>query len=414
MYSSNLGEVDVFSDLIRGVRAHGSLFGSSTLSPPWALHFVDGAPLTLCTVLTGAGWIVPEHHPPEPLRARETIIVRGPATFTFVDEVGTGAEPVACGEHCATPEEGGTRHRRGWHDRDEDGSAGSGATTLIVGAYPVRGEISRRLHEALPVVLRVDAGGAADAVLDHLAAEVSVDTPGQQVVLDRLLDWMLVCTLREWFDRPGGEPPAWWAAQRDPVVGDALRLLHAEPAAPWTVAALAAHTGVSRSTLAKRFADLVGEPPLTYLTRWRMTLAADLLAEQETATLADIARTVGYADPFGFSAAFKRIRGVNPSEYRRIAVSSAAEPSVPARGSSTRCCWSCTPKRPTAALALRLADLDTEQYLVQVREPAGNPSATPGTEPGRPRRQPRPDPAHDQLLRYRDGRALSTRRYDHL
>ncbi|MFT7840287.1 AraC family transcriptional regulator [Saccharothrix sp. BKS2] len=315
--------MDAFSDLIRGVRAHGSLFGSTTLSPPWALHFVDGAPLTLCTVLTGSGWIVPEHHRPEPLRARETIVVRGPATFTFVDEVGSRAEPIACGEDCATPEQGGTRHRRGWHDSCGATEEDRGATTLIVGAYPVRGEISRRLLDALPVVLRVDAGGTADAVLDHLAAELSVDTPGQQVVLDRLLDWMLVCTLREWFDRPGGEPPSWWAAQRDPVVGDALRLLHAEPAAPWTVAALADRTGVSRSTLAKRFTDLVGEPPLTYLTRWRMTLAADLLVEREAATVADIARTVGYANPFGFSAAFKRVRGANPSEFRRAATTAS-------------------------------------------------------------------------------------------
>ncbi|WP_410654737.1 AraC family transcriptional regulator [Amycolatopsis sp. lyj-112] len=308
--------MDAFSDLIRGVRAHGSLFGSSTLSPPWALEFVDGPPLTLCTVLTGAGWIVPEHHPPEPLRAGETILVRGPATFTFVDEVATLAEPIACGEDCAVPELGGTRHRLGWADHDENAE---GATTLIVGAYPVRGEISRRLLDALPVVVRADPGGSPDAVLGHLAAEVAVDTPGQQVVLDRLLDWMLVCTLREWFDRPGGEPPAWWAAQRDPLVGDALRLLHAEPAAPWTVASLAEQTGVSRSTLAKRFADLVGEPPLTYLTRWRMTLAADLLVERTASTVADIARTVGYSDPFGFSAAFKRVRGVNPSEFRRSA-----------------------------------------------------------------------------------------------
>ncbi|SFA88539.1 transcriptional regulator, AraC family [Amycolatopsis marina] len=324
--------MDAFSDLIRGVRAHGSLFSSSILSPPWALHFVDGAPLTLCTVLKGAGWIVPAHRPPEPLRARETIIVRGPATFTFVDEVGTHAEPIACGELCATPEQGGTRHRRGWNDRGADTGDGRAATTLIVGAYPVRGEISRRLLDALPVVLRVDDGGTADPVLDHLAAEVAVDTPGQQVVLDRLLDWMLVCTLREWFDRPGGEPPAWWAAQRDPVVGDALRLLHAEPAAPWTVATLAERTAVSRSTLAKRFADLVGEPPLTYLTRWRMTLAADLLVEQESATVADVARAVGYSDPFGFSAAFKRIRGTNPSEFRRTAtIASRAESPVPAR-----------------------------------------------------------------------------------
>ncbi|PUB26179.1 AraC family transcriptional regulator [Promicromonospora sp. AC04] len=317
--------MDAFSDLIRGVRAHGSLFGSSTLSPPWALHFVDGAPLTLCTVLGGDGWIVPEHGPPEQLRAGETIVVRGPSTFTFVDEVGTSAEPIECGEDCASPEQGGTRHRLGWHDPGDshgenvgDGAGrGSGATTLIVGAYPVRGEISQRLLDALPVVLRVGVGGTGDAVLEHLAAEVAVDTPGQQVVLDRLLDWMLVCTLREWFDRPGGEPPPWWAAQRDPVVGDALRLLHAEPAAPWTVAALADRTGVSRSTLAKRFADHVGEPPLTYLTRWRMTLAADLLSERGTATVAEIGRAVGYSDAFAFSVAFKRTRGVSPSAWAK-------------------------------------------------------------------------------------------------
>jgi AraC-like DNA-binding protein len=241
----------------------------------------------------------------------ETLIVRGPAPFSFVDEIGTAAEPVECGEDCAVPELGGTRHRLGWHD------PGPGATTLVVGAYPVRGEIGKRLLDAVPAVLRVAPGGTADAVRDLLAAEVAVDAPGQQVVLDRLLDWMLVCSLREWFDRPDGEPPAWYAAHRDPVVGHALRLLHAEPAAPWTVSSLADRTGVSRATLAQRFADLVGEPPLTYLTRWRMTLAADLLAERETATIAEVARAVGYAEPFGFSAAFKRIRGVNPSEFRR-------------------------------------------------------------------------------------------------
>ena len=307
--------MDAFGDLFRGMRAQGSLFGNSILSPPWALHFVDGAPLTLCTVLGGAGWIVPEHRPPEQLRAGETVIVRGPAPFTFVDEVGTRAEPIACGEHCATPEQGGTRHRLGWNDCD--GDAGDGATTLIVGAYPAGGEVSRPLLDALPAVLRVGGGGTGDAVLDHLAAEVATDTPGQQVVLDRLLDWMLVCTLRAWFDRPGGEPPAWWSAQRDPVAGPALRLLHDEPAAPWTVAALAARAGVSRSTLAKRFAGLVGEPPLTYLTRRRLALAADLLVERSTATVSEVARSVGYADAFAFSAAFKRVRGVTPSEHRR-------------------------------------------------------------------------------------------------
>ena len=82
---------------------------------------------------------------------------------------------------------------------------------------------------------------------------------------------------------------------------------------------------MSRATLAKRFADLVGEPPLTYLTRWRMTLAADLLVEQEAATIAEVARAVGYSDAFGFSAAFKRVRGVSPSEFRRSATAVGAE-----------------------------------------------------------------------------------------
>nr|BAI67120.2 hypothetical protein [Streptomyces rochei] len=80
----------------------------------------------------------------------------------------------------------------------------------------MRGEISRRLLDALPVVLRVGSGGGPDPVWDHLAAEVAADRPGQQVVLDRLLDWMLVCALREYFDRPDGTPPGatrWWAAR---------------------------------------------------------------------------------------------------------------------------------------------------------------------------------------------------------
>ncbi|PRY15938.1 cupin domain-containing protein [Kineococcus rhizosphaerae] len=307
--------MDAFSDLLRGVRAHGSLFGSTTLTPPWSLRFVDGPPLSLCTAVRGAGWVVPDDGPPVRLDAYDTVLVRGPGTFGFVDEVGTAAVPVDCGVECAVPEQGGTRHRLGWYDPGAQG----GTTTFVVGAYPVHGEISRRLLDALPPVLHVTAGGSVDPVLDHLAAEVAVDAPGQQVVLDRLLDWLLVCTLREFFDRAGAQAPSWWAAQHDPVAGAALRLLHGEPAAAWTVAALARRTGVSRATLAKRFSDLVGEPPLTYLTRWRTTLATDLLAERPGATVAEVARAVGYSDPFAFSAAFKRVRGLTPSEFRRRA-----------------------------------------------------------------------------------------------
>jgi AraC-like DNA-binding protein len=316
--------VDVFEDMFRSVRAQGSLFGSSTVTAPWRLRFVDGAPLTLCTVLRGSGWILPEGHTPEHLAAGETLILRGPAPFSFVDEVDTAAEPIECGEHCATPDQGGTYHRLGWHDTAPGDSPH--ATTLVTGAYPVRGEIGRQLLDAVPGILRVAGDRTVSAVQALLAAEVAVDAPGQQIVLDRLLDWMLVCSLRAWFDRPGGDPPAWYSAHSDPVVGHALRLLHDEPAASWTVASLADRAGVSRATFAKRFADLVGEPPLTYLTRRRMMIAADLMRERKTATLAEIAREVGYADAFGFSTAFKRIRGVNPTEFRRELVQPSGRP----------------------------------------------------------------------------------------
>jgi AraC-like DNA-binding protein len=98
-------------------------------------------------------------------------------------------------------------------------------------------------------------------------------------------------------------------------VGQALRRLHNNPAHPWTVATLAAEVGVSRAALARRFTELVGEPPMTFLTGWRLALAADLLREP-AATLGAVARQVGYGSPFALSAAFKRVRGISPQQHR--------------------------------------------------------------------------------------------------
>jgi AraC-like DNA-binding protein len=134
-------------------------------------------------------------------------------------------------------------------------------------------------------------------------------------VLDRLLDLVLLTTLREWFDQPEAEPPGWYRALGDPVVGPALRQIHDAPATPWTVARLAREVGVSRATLARRFADLVGEPPMSYLTSWRLSLAADLLQRTDQ-TVDSIARQVGYVSGYGLSVAFKRVLGARPSDYR--------------------------------------------------------------------------------------------------
>lgn len=126
---------------------------------------------------------------------------------------------------------------------------------------------------------------------------------------------------RAWFARSEAEAPAWYRAHSDPVVGTALRMLHNNPAHPWTVGALAATTGVSRAALARRFTELVGEPPMTFLAGWRLALAADLLREPD-ATVGTVAREVGYGSAFALSTAFKRVRGISPgstaSRVRRL------------------------------------------------------------------------------------------------
>jgi AraC-like DNA-binding protein len=137
-------------------------------------------------------------------------------------------------------------------------------------------------------------------------------------MMDRLLDWALVCTLRTWFERAGTNAPTWFRGLSDPVVAPALEAVHSRPATGWTVASLAAESGVSRALFAKRFTALMGRPPLTYLTDYRMDEAEDLLADTDM-TIAQIAKSVGYADPFGFSAAFKRYRGLSPTAFRASA-----------------------------------------------------------------------------------------------
>jgi len=165
-------------------------------------------------------------------------------------------------------------------------------------------------------------GAALRGTLALLADEVARAAPGQQTVLDRLLDLLLVYALRAHFAAPGASPPRWYRALDDPEVGRALRLLHGDPARAWTVEALAGEVGLSRAALARRFRALLGEPPLAYLTAWRLALAEERLRSSEL-TLAAIAREVGYGSEFALSAAFKRERGRSPAQVRREARAAA-------------------------------------------------------------------------------------------
>jgi AraC-like DNA-binding protein len=189
---------------------------------------------------------------------------------------------------------------------------------MLTGTYQMDGEVSGRLLRALPPLLVMRREEWNSPLIPLLASEVAVDDPGQEAVLDRLLDLLLIAVLRAWFARPEAEAPGWYRAYADPVVGPALRLMHNAPERPWSVAELARASGASRAALARRFTELVGQPPIRFLAEWRIALAADLLLEPG-ATIGSVAPRVGYGSPFALSAAFKRLRGVSPQEFRAAA-----------------------------------------------------------------------------------------------
>jgi AraC-like DNA-binding protein len=306
--------MDALTGLLDGPRARGAFLLRSLLDPPWSLRIRDGSPLSLITLLRGEAWIIKADAAPTRIQPGDVAVVNGTEAYTIADQPDTDPQIVIHpGQRCESVD--GTEMAltdlgvRTW------GAGPDGATEMLSGTYQMHSEVSRRLLDALPGLLIRPAGAGDRGLIDLLVREMAATGPAQELVLDRILDLLLVSVLRSWLASPY-DAPGWHRAQADPVVGAALRSMHDDPAYGWTVADLAARAGVSRASLARRFTEVVGEPPMAYLSGWRITLAADLL-RQEDATIAAVARRVGYGSAFALSAAFKRERGVSPQEYRR-------------------------------------------------------------------------------------------------
>ncbi|WP_419995672.1 AraC family transcriptional regulator [Streptomyces boninensis] len=305
--------MDPLSKLLSGIRAEGAVLTHAVLEAPWSIRFADRAPLTMVTVLRGEGTLLLPDGGRRRITPGDTAIVRGPLPFLLADAADTVGRPheeyeVACfvqdDPRCDAELDDGR-----W------GNAPDGETALLVGAYRASGRRHERLLRAIPPVLVVTDDVATHTWVESVAADAATRPAGSRALLDRLLDWALVCTLREWFEGEGAQAPGWYRGSADPVVGPALEAMHSKPAAGWTVASLAAEAGVSRALFARRFTEVMGQPPLAYLTDCRMDDAEELLADRAL-TVAQVAKAVGYADAFGFSEAFKRHRGVRPSDFR--------------------------------------------------------------------------------------------------
>lgn len=319
--------MDVLSDLLHRARAKNAVVRKLIHRPPWSLTLADQQPLSAIAALEGSVSISLQDAdarnpaagapPAHTLRAGDLALVKGGA-YTIADDPTTPNQVII---------RNGSKHYLGSAGRSRAGMARviasrtfgdrqPGAIVMLHGIYELHGSAGDRLLGLLPDVTHVPAGPRTRGPLELLSEEAERDEPGQDAVLNRLLDLVLVLALRSWGANTETELPTWLGAIADPAIGAALAALHAAPGQRWTTAALAGEVGMSRAAFSARFTGRVGEPPMSYLTGWRMTLAADLLRDTD-ATVTAVAREVGYDSAFAFSAAFKRTHGHSPTTWRR-------------------------------------------------------------------------------------------------
>jgi len=311
--------MDTLGGLLDAPRARGAFALRTVMSSPWSLRILAESPVTLIAGVSGELWVVPDEGEPVRIGPGDIAVTRAPDHYNVSDSPATSPTVVIhAGQRCCDLEgnsvlETMTHGIRTW------GNDAEGSTVFLVGAYEHLSDISDRLLRALPPVLSISQADWESPLVPLLCEEVVKDEPGQAAVLDRLLDLLLTAVLKAWFAKQDASRPEWWRSQGDRIVERALRIMHDDPAHPWTLDKLAAESGASRASLARRFHDLVGEPPMTFLKNWRMAMAADLLCQPDE-TVATVAEKVGYATPFSFSSAFKRVRGMSPQQHRASAL----------------------------------------------------------------------------------------------
>jgi AraC-like DNA-binding protein len=195
---------------------------------------------------------------------------------------------------------------------------------------------AQNLIALLPRMIVVDTGNSPQmdwiqSTLRFMVAEARAMRPGGEAVITRLADVLVIQAIRAWIEQDPAAQTGWLGALRDTQIGRALTLIHRDPARGWTVASLAAEVAMSRSAFAARFTDLVGEPPLHYLTRWRMQMALNWL-RAEGAAVGELALRLGYQSEAAFSRAFKRFTGLSPGAARRTSAARHDQPPIPAAG----------------------------------------------------------------------------------
>ena len=312
-------DADPLGAALHLLRMSGTFYFRSELTAPWGL---DIPPMPDClwfhVVTTGAARLEVDHEgAADSLRPGELALVPHGTGHRLTDAAGSPAPSVLGIPHeFVTDRYAIIRH-----------GGGGAATTLVCGAVRFDHPAARSLVDLLPPTLRLTGTGPTGtglpgsgpdwlaATLAMMAAEAAQLRPGGETVLTRLADVLVIQAIRAWLASDPGGHTGWLGALQDRQIGRALAVVHRDPARDWTVATLAAECAMSRSAFAARFTELVGEPAMQYVTRWRMQAAVHELSSGRR-TVGELAGRLGYRSEAAFSRAFKRVIGVAPGAVR--------------------------------------------------------------------------------------------------
>jgi AraC-like DNA-binding protein len=306
--------MDVLTDALEAIHVKGMASGRLELTAPWGLVGEPKQP-GFIVVTRGMCWLELQDTAPVQLGAGDFVLLSQGVSYSVRDQLSTPVTPIL--EIMK-----GCPKRRDCQPGGVFSYGGGGAqTTLVGGKFQFDDADKNPLLRSLPPMIHIrgDQGTPMpwlDNSLQLIAAEMASGQPGAETIVSRLADILFVQAIRAHIAQSGSTAKGWLRALSDPQIGQALRLIHESPREPWTVESLAARAGMSRSAFAARFSELVEEPPLTYLTRWRMHHATRLL-RTSSVTISEVADRVGYDAEAAFSKAFKRWMGTAPGAYRR-------------------------------------------------------------------------------------------------
>ncbi len=315
--------MDALSEALRSVRMTGAIFLAAEFTEPWSFAAPlarHAAPvlapgtdriINYHLVTDGEAWVKIPGEPDLLVEAGEIIVIPHGEAHTFCN--GTTEMAVDGASSLRQHVAGGLTTLR-W--------GGGGATTaFLCGFMGCERQADKSFLAGLPTTIKInireDATGAwLENSIRYLVANGQQGQPGQAILLSKMAEALFVETMRRYIALLPLEATGWLAGARDPIAGAALALLHRRPAEHWTIDRLASAIGTSRSVLSERFARYLGEPPLTYLTRWRMQLASRALQASRESVL-QIGLSVGYESEAAFVRAFGREFGMPPARYRK-------------------------------------------------------------------------------------------------